>query len=101
MCTPARCCACLCGGGEPRAGLCLPLHASRTLHLTSSVPPPPPHTPAGLILQFDYFLNNGFGVLLMLFWLFAMAMTSFSYFFSCFVKKVGTRQRPRGVGFRV
>jgi hypothetical protein len=37
----------------------------------------------------------------MLFWLFAMAMTSFSYFFSCFVKKVGTRQRPRGVGFRV
>ena len=41
----------------------------------------------GLILQFDYFKKNDFGVMLILFWLFSLAMTSFSYFLSVFISK--------------
>ena len=41
----------------------------------------------GLILQFDYFKKNDGGLLLVLFWLFGMAMTSFSYFLSVFLNK--------------
>jgi hypothetical protein len=41
----------------------------------------------GLILQFDYFKKNDFGVMLILFWLFGLAMTSFSYFLSVFMKQ--------------
>ena len=40
-----------------------------------------------MLLQFDYFIKNDFGLLLMLFWLFSLAMTSFSYFLSTLVKK--------------
>jgi len=40
-----------------------------------------------MLLQFNYFLKNSFGLLLMLFWLFSMAMTSFSYMLSVLVKK--------------
>eukprot|EP00882_Tetradesmus_deserticola_P015418 GHRQ01016428.1.p1 GENE.GHRQ01016428.1~~GHRQ01016428.1.p1 ORF type:complete len:211 (+),score=89.67 GHRQ01016428.1:306-938(+) len=41
----------------------------------------------GMALQFNYFLKNDFGLLLMLFWLFGLAMTSFSYTLSVLVKK--------------
>lgn len=40
-----------------------------------------------MILQFNYFLKNDFGLLLLLFWLFGLAMTSFSYLLSVFVSK--------------
>lgn len=43
--------------------------------------------PAGIILQFDYFKKNDFGLLLLLFWLFGLAMTSFSYLLSVFVRQ--------------
>jgi hypothetical protein len=46
-----------------------------------------PPTPAGMALQFSYFLRNDFGLLLMLFWLFGLAMTSYSYVLSVMVKK--------------
>ncbi|KAF6264706.1 hypothetical protein COO60DRAFT_16234 [Scenedesmus sp. NREL 46B-D3] len=41
----------------------------------------------GMALQFNYFLKNDFGLLLMLFWLFGLAMTSYSYTLSVLVKK--------------
>jgi hypothetical protein len=44
-------------------------------------------TSAGMALQFNYFLRNDFGLLLMLFWLFGLAMTSYSYVLSVLVKK--------------
>jgi hypothetical protein len=40
-----------------------------------------------MLLQFNYFLKNDFGLLLMLFWLFSLAMTSFSYTLSVLVRK--------------
>lgn len=46
----------------------------------------PPTTP-GLILQFPYFKRNDSSLLFMLFWLFGMAMTSYSYCLSVFMKK--------------
>jgi hypothetical protein len=39
------------------------------------------------VLRFDFFVKNDFGLLLLLFWLFSLAMTSFSYALSCLVKK--------------
>lgn len=41
----------------------------------------------GMVLRFNYFLKNDFGLLLMLFWLFGLAMTSYSYLLSVFVSK--------------
>lgn len=41
----------------------------------------------GMILQFRYFLENSFAILLLLFWLFQMAMSAFSYFLSSMMKK--------------
>uniref|UniRef100_A0A383W084 ABC transporter domain-containing protein n=1 Tax=Tetradesmus obliquus TaxID=3088 RepID=A0A383W084_TETOB len=41
----------------------------------------------GMALQFGYFIKNDFGLLLMLFWLFGLAMTSYSYVLSVMVKK--------------
>lgn len=40
-----------------------------------------------MALQFGYFIKNDFGLLLMLFWLFGLAMTSYSYVLSVMVKK--------------
>lgn len=40
-----------------------------------------------MLLRFNYFLHNDFSLLLMLFWLFSMALTSFSYCLSVLVKK--------------
>eukprot|EP01025_Chloroclados_australasicus_P050566 TRINITY_DN5830_c0_g3_i2.p1 TRINITY_DN5830_c0_g3~~TRINITY_DN5830_c0_g3_i2.p1 ORF type:complete len:1015 (-),score=90.81 TRINITY_DN5830_c0_g3_i2:310-3354(-) len=41
----------------------------------------------GLVFQFDMFLNNDFGLLLMLFWLFQMAMSSLAMMISPFLRK--------------
>eukprot|EP00879_Flechtneria_rotunda_P013739 GHRR01014351.1.p1 GENE.GHRR01014351.1~~GHRR01014351.1.p1 ORF type:complete len:558 (+),score=120.29 GHRR01014351.1:287-1960(+) len=41
----------------------------------------------GIILQFSFFSKNDFGLLLLLFWLFSLAMTSFSYFLSVMIRK--------------
>ncbi|KAI8472689.1 MAG: hypothetical protein J3K34DRAFT_204610 [Monoraphidium minutum] len=41
----------------------------------------------GLILQFPYFKANDTGLLFVLFWLFGLAMTSYSYCLSVFMKK--------------
>eukprot|EP01026_Neomeris_dumetosa_P039658 TRINITY_DN3260_c0_g1_i6.p1 TRINITY_DN3260_c0_g1~~TRINITY_DN3260_c0_g1_i6.p1 ORF type:complete len:980 (-),score=135.90 TRINITY_DN3260_c0_g1_i6:302-3241(-) len=41
----------------------------------------------GLIFQFDMFLNNNFGCLLILFWLFQMAMSSLAMLISSFLHK--------------
>lgn len=51
-----------------------------------------------MVLRFDYFLKNDFGLLLLLFWLFGLAMSSFSYLLSLFAA------RPQGavyLGFSV
>jgi hypothetical protein len=50
-----------------------------------------------MILQFNYFLKNDFGLLLMLFWLFGLAMTSFSYFLSTLVKKTQVKCGGKGL----
>jgi len=39
------------------------------------------------VLQFDYFKKNDASLLFILFWLFGMAMTSYSYCLSVFLKK--------------
>lgn len=39
-----------------------------------------------MVLQFDFFLHNDFSLLLMLFWLFSLALTSFSYMLSVLAK---------------
>jgi len=44
----------------------------------------------GLILQFRFFLHNDAGLLVLLFWLFSIAMSSFSYFLSVFMSKQTT-----------
>eukprot|EP01024_Parvocaulis_polyphysoides_P015911 TRINITY_DN1703_c0_g2_i9.p1 TRINITY_DN1703_c0_g2~~TRINITY_DN1703_c0_g2_i9.p1 ORF type:complete len:796 (-),score=106.72 TRINITY_DN1703_c0_g2_i9:746-3133(-) len=41
----------------------------------------------GLIFQFDMFLNNSFGLLLILFWLFQLAMSSLAMMISPFLRK--------------
>eukprot|EP00878_Enallax_costatus_P039861 GHUV01045787.1.p1 GENE.GHUV01045787.1~~GHUV01045787.1.p1 ORF type:complete len:620 (+),score=148.94 GHUV01045787.1:439-2298(+) len=41
----------------------------------------------GMVLQFNYFLKNDFGLLLLLFWLFSLAMSSYGYLLSVFVSK--------------
>ncbi|GBF88378.1 ABC transporter A family member protein [Raphidocelis subcapitata] len=41
----------------------------------------------GMVLQFPYFLRNSPGLLLLLFWLFGLAMTSYSYCLSVFMKR--------------
>jgi hypothetical protein len=51
-----------------------------------------------MLLQFSFFLHNDFSLLLMLFWLFSLAMTSFSYTLSCLVKKP---QAAMYIGFSV
>jgi hypothetical protein len=52
------------------------------------LPRPLPHRPpAGLILQFNMFLNNNYGLLFFLFFLFQLAMSSFAMFISAFVRK--------------
>jgi hypothetical protein len=43
------------------------------------------HTRPGLILQFPYFKRNDSSLLFMLFWLFGLAMTSYSYCLSVFM----------------
>jgi hypothetical protein len=43
------------------------------------------YCPAGLIMQFRFFLRNDFGLLLLVFWLFTLALSSFSYFLSTFM----------------
>lgn len=40
-----------------------------------------------MVLRFNYFLKNDFGLLLLLFWLFSLSMTSFGYMLSVFVSK--------------
>lgn len=52
----------------------------------------------GMLLRFSFFLHNDFSLLLMLFWLFSLAMTSFSYTLSCLVKKP---QAAMYIGFSV
>lgn len=42
---------------------------------------------SGMVLQFNYFLKNDFGLLLLLFWLFSLAMTSYGYLLTVFVSK--------------
>lgn len=51
-----------------------------------------------MLLRFSMFLHNDFSLLLMLFWLFSLAMTSFSYTLSCLVKKP---QAAMYIGFSV
>eukprot|EP00775_Hariotina_reticulata_P013231 gene13231-13362_t len=41
----------------------------------------------GMILQFRFFLHNDAGLLVLLFWLFSIAMSCFSYFLSVFMTK--------------
>ena len=41
----------------------------------------------GLVLQFDYFKRNDFALPLVLFWLFGMAMSSYAYALSVFLKR--------------
>jgi len=53
---------------------------------------------AGLILQFRFFLRNDVGVLLLLFWLFTLALSSFSYFLSVFINRA---QSATYTGFAV
>jgi hypothetical protein len=38
-------------------------------------------------MQFRFFLRNDFGLLLLLFWLFTLALSSFSYFLSTFMSR--------------
>lgn len=38
-------------------------------------------------MQFRFFLRNDFGLLLLLFWLFTLALSSFSYFLSVFISR--------------
>lgn len=38
-------------------------------------------------MQFRFFLRNDFGLLLLLFWLFTLALSSFSYFLSVFMSR--------------
>ncbi|CAM6104749.1 unnamed protein product [Calypogeia fissa] len=44
----------------------------------------------GMIFQFYFFLNNGFGVLFLLFFLFSMNMTSFAFMLSVFISKASS-----------
>jgi hypothetical protein len=44
-----------------------------------------------MALQFRFFLANDFSLLLLLFWLFSLAMTSYAYMLSAFVRKPQVR----------
>ncbi len=55
--------------------------------LTSALCPPHPPPPPGLILQFDLFLENSYGLLFFLFFLFQLAMSSLALFVAAFVRR--------------
>lgn len=49
-------------------------------------------------MQFRFFLRNDFGLLLLLFWLLTLALSSFSYFLSVFMRRA---QSATYTGFAV
>jgi hypothetical protein len=49
-------------------------------------------------MRFRFFVMNDFGVLLLLFWLFTLALSSFSYFLSTFMSRA---QSATYTGFAV
>jgi hypothetical protein len=85
------------GWRRPQADTPTPLSSA----LLDPRPPPPSHPPAartGAVMQFRFFLRNDTGLLLLLFWLFTLALSAFSYFLSVFLSRA---QSATYTGFAV
>jgi hypothetical protein len=70
---------------HPLHCVCYPLQPALPLQLTCCCPPR-----TGLILQFDLFKKNDYGILFFLFFLFQMAMNSMAYVLSTVIRKSQT-----------
>jgi hypothetical protein len=74
-------------GGPPTQRRLQPPVSARPTDPSRCCTPTRTRPPPGMVLQFNYFLRNSPGLLLLLFWLFGLAMTSYSYCLSVFMKR--------------